>query len=622
MTVQTRMHAPPRNALEERAPTYRLPPAPPRRLHSPLVAPTLAPSSLHLSRRLRTSPRGSTQLIPSPIAQAFASMHSVHASPSGLIPASAQSPRAHRTARNGGGGGGTEGVTQSLGRFTNPPTQVAPTTSRSIIPYLASPSAPPRPRKSSGRPSSPRQHRVLANTSGWVDDKACAAVCLLILNDGRGGSCSCCNVSCSGGSSSSSEDVSISGAQRLHRPTLPPSLYSEHIASFLRFGSPLPNMLYAIGGRNSQRGPVDVVEMLDTWHGVWVECPAMPRRRAGAAVATLPDGRVLVVGGYDERGISEGILAECDLYDPYQERWTPGGVAHLQRARWGHGCAALGGRVYAVGGCSLLPDAEPHDIFMETLRTCEAYDPDRDCWEPFPSLQVPRSGLRVITVSCQYLVAVGGCDDVFGRADTQATVEIYDIFGCGGWELLKSRLAQPRTSAAVAAIDDERLLLAGGASSQLSVEEPLAPVEVYSLCRGRKERTIAELRGDVHPPVLPPASSSQPQEDPLLSRADDMLGGRMGCQAATLRFPSKDSAFPICDTECILIVGGEQCNDVDGDQFLPQQLCTVLAYDIANSSWREASAVPAMTVPRTTVAICVGVGRVATARLPVVRSLR
>merc|ERR1719436_1190823 len=111
---------------------------------------------------------------------------------------------------------------------------------------------------------------------------------------------------------------------------------------------------------------------------------------------------------------------------------------------------------------------------METLRSCEIYDPREDRWASFSPLRTARSGARVVALTGQRLAAVGGCDDVFGRAETQATVEIFDsITGC--WELLGQRLVQPRTSAAVAAIDDRRFFIAGGAPSQLSVEVFCAP---------------------------------------------------------------------------------------------------------------------------------------------------
>mmetsp|Transcript_114692 Transcript_114692/g.348928 ORF Transcript_114692/g.348928 Transcript_114692/m.348928 type:complete len:358 (-) Transcript_114692:272-1345(-) len=356
-------------------------------------------------------------------------------------------------------------------------------------------------------------------------------------------------------------------------------------------------MLYVFGGRNRRSGPVDTVEMLDTWHGSWVPCPPMPRRRAGSAATPLPDCRLLVVGGYDERGIVAGLLAHCDVYNPFTECWEKRGAAPLQRARWGHGCALLGGRVYAVGGCSLKADARPQEAFMETLRSCEVYDPGVDRWEVCSPLNVPRSGSRVIALGERHIAAVGGCDDVFGRAETQATIEVYSVTtGC--WALLEAQLTVPRTSAAVAALDCRRFLVAGGAPSQASVELCCLPL----------------------PPEHGERKGARDEAPAFGGRAvEDMPEARMGCQAAVLSLPTPQHGLSsrARGRRCLLVVGGERCDQTGAFQPLPRvrQLSSIAAYDLEDGAWREASAVPAMAVPRTTMAVCPGLGRVGPARL-------
>eukprot|EP00443_Scrippsiella_acuminata_P031113 CAMPEP_0115266934 /NCGR_PEP_ID=MMETSP0270-20121206/51728_1 /TAXON_ID=71861 /ORGANISM="Scrippsiella trochoidea, Strain CCMP3099" /LENGTH=375 /DNA_ID=CAMNT_0002683055 /DNA_START=68 /DNA_END=1191 /DNA_ORIENTATION=+ len=289
----------------------------------------------------------------------------------------------------------------------------------------------------------------------WVDPHSCTALCQLILDDRKGGA----------------------NAPAARRRALPPMLYAEHVAPFLRFDQPLPNMLYAFGGRSQRRGSLASVEMFDTWHGQWVPCPPMPARRAGGGAAMLPDGRLLVVGGYDERGIVDGLLDRCDVYNPVRRCWEEDGAAPLSRARWGHGCAALAGQVFVVGGCSLQRGSrEPREAFMETLRACEVYSPKENVWQPCAPLQVPRSGSRVVALGEQHLLAVGGCDDVFGRAETQPTAELFDL-STGRWTVLGSQLAQPRTTAGVAAVDGGRIIF-GGAPS-------LASAEVYQVPHSR-----------------------------------------------------------------------------------------------------------------------------------------
>ncbi|CAE8650107.1 unnamed protein product, partial [Polarella glacialis] len=180
--------------------------------------------------------------------------------------------------------------------------------------------------------------------------------------------------------------------------SLPPALFSQMIAPFLHFDGPMPGQLYVLGGRDNAQNPLDVVEMFDAWHGRWVTCPAMTVRRAGCAAAALPDGRLLVAGGYDEKGIVGGVLGSCEVFDPASQVWSRN-CAGLRRARWGHGCAELGGLVYAVGGCALIAGSIPREELMETLRACEVYDPSADTWSPAASLNVARAGARLVAIA-------------------------------------------------------------------------------------------------------------------------------------------------------------------------------------------------------------------------------
>jgi len=384
--------------------------------------------------------------------------------------------------------------------------------------------------------------------------------------------------------------------------SLPPSIYTDVIASFLHFDTPLPNMLYAVGGRNQQNGPLDTVEMFDTWHGCWLPCPPMSTRRAGCAAAMLPDGGMCVVGGYDENGIVKGLLASCEVFNPYKQQWDHS-CAPLVRARWGHGCSSLNGRIFVVGGCSLRPGAQPREAFMETLRGCEVYDAVANRWEPSADLNRARAGARVITLGQtreneggRYLAAVGGCDDVFGRAEMLPTLELYDPC-VGYWVMLETQLSTPRTTAAVAPLDDRRVLVVGGAAS-------LSSSEVYSVRPPRGQLTDAFNR-------------QEDDDEMLAAQVNDMAEGRMGCQAAALWLPkngaqSSDSGgYPICDSRCVVVVGGENGEEEDWDygQTFVRQFNSVLVYDTDNDAWRDTSPVPPMPTPRTTTALCVGLGR-------------
>lgn len=369
---------------------------------------------------------------------------------------------------------------------------------------------------------------------------------------------------------------------------LPPAVYDCVVAPFLHFDAPLPNQLYAIGGRNEEQEALATVEMFDTWHGQWVTCPDMLVRRAGCAASLLRDGRLLVVGGYDDKGIVDGLLASCDVFDPAKQAWTAL-PADLQRARWGHGCATLDSKVYTVGGCSLRPGAPAQDAFMETLRSCEVYDPEVGKWTMCADLNVARAGARVVTFGDRYLAVVGGCDDVFGHAEILPSVELFDS-QIGRWALLDAQLSTPRTTAAVAAIDDSQILIFGGAPS-------LSSGEVYQM---PKQVGIQTAPGG--------AAGEAKQEGGEVSLISGIADGRMGCQAMALGLPAQGKSFPLCTEPCVVIVGGENGDeDWEGNT---RHFSSVLVYDVGKKCWRPDGSFPNIPTSRTALALCLAPGRV------------
>merc|ERR1712070_687578 len=233
---------------------------------------------------------------------------------------------------------------------------------------------------------------------------------------------------------------------------------------------------------------------------------------------------------------------------------------------------------------------------METLRSCEVYDPETNAWAPCASLKIGRSGARLVNLGDSRLAAVGGCDDVFGRAETQATVELFDV-SVGSWTLLDLRLSEPRTSAAISAIDDTRIFVAGGAPSRATAEVYQVPLPRDT--EDESENEVEKVCGAEN-----------------FAAVMEMTDGRMGCQAAMISLPRKGSDYPQTENRCVLVIGGERCDEV-GEHPLPRvkQLSSVAAFDLDAGAWREDSIVPSMSIPRTTVALCSGSGRVASARL-------
>jgi hypothetical protein len=160
------------------------------------------------------------------------------------------------------------------------------------------------------------------------------------------------------------------------------------------------------------------------------------------------------------------------------------------------------------------------------------------------------------------------------------TVEVFDS-AVGRWSLLDLHLSAPRTTAAVASLEDQRILVVGGAPS-------LSSAEVF------------------HMP-----SGEQNQPDRGAAQIPGIAEGRMGCQAVALKLPANGDRYPLCSQQCVLVVGGENGEeDWEGAQAPVRQFSSVLVYDTQEDCWRPDSSFPNMQVPRTAMAVCVGHGRI------------
>jgi len=280
----------------------------------------------------------------------------------------------------------------------------------------------------------------------------------------------------------------------------------------------------------------------------------------------------------------------------------------MQRARWGHGSASLGGKVYVVGGCSsFIGTVETGRHSMETLESCEVYDPESNTWSPIAPLNVARSGARVIAMEGRYLAVVGGCSDIFGQQAPLNSVEVYDPVA-GTWILLAHGLAQARPTAGVAALEDG----SGSGSGQVFVfggaGAASASAEVFEVSTPGQAPRIAEAA---------PTAEDDGWDKKFRRAANPEVGellvapeARMGCQAVALTLPAPGKRFPVVERPSMVVIGGEGLRPSVRRGGAPERmiLSSVLAFDIASGTWRDDMVMPPMPTPRTSAAICIGEG--------------
>jgi WD40 repeat protein len=136
----------------------------------------------------------------------------------------------------------------------------------------------------------------------------------------------------------------------------------------------------------------------------------MSSARWHAQATLLPDGRVLVSGGYGVPGV-----ATADVYDPETGHFTPTG--NLTTPRMGHTQTLLpDGRVLVVGGTTSAAS-------WAGLASAEIWDPVSGTFTPTGSLSVGRSVHEAVLLADGRVLIVGGQTSA-GAAVTSA--ELYD----------------------------------------------------------------------------------------------------------------------------------------------------------------------------------------------------
>ena len=150
---------------------------------------------------------------------------------------------------------------------------------------------------------------------------------------------------------------------------------------------------------------LSTAELYDPASGTWTSASFTPRSpRANHTATLLPDGRVLVTGGY---GSPSAVV-----YDPVSNTWTETGSMSI--ARYFHAAALLpNGKVLVTGGRGSTGD-------NVAKASAELYNPATGTWSATGSLNDARNSHTATLLSNGYVLIAGGSNDT-----TLASTELY-----------------------------------------------------------------------------------------------------------------------------------------------------------------------------------------------------
>jgi hypothetical protein len=213
--------------------------------------------------------------------------------------------------------------------------------------------------------------------------------------------------------------------------------------------------------------------------------------RAFAAAAPLPDGRVLVAGGFD---YGVGVLSSAEVFDPATNSFSSAGIGSMSVPRSGAVAAPLpDGRVLVAGGRYQTTE---DTLYPRDLSSAEVFDPATNSFSSagIGSMSTQRAFAAAAPLpDGQVLVAGGGVAHpgrIFSSAEVfDPATNSFSSAGIGS-------MSVPRDGAAAAPLPDGRVLVAGGSGDSSAEIFALgsAPPAPSATCRG-KQATIVGTNG-------------------------------------------------------------------------------------------------------------------------------
>ena len=244
----------------------------------------------------------------------------------------------------------------------------------------------------------------------------------------------------------------------------------------------LPNgQVLVAGGLGATFNSLSSAELYDPATGKWTVTGSMNTSRDGHTATLLPNGQVLVAGGNAIVNNSLVIFSSAELYNPSNGTWTK--TSRMSAAREIHTATLVpNGQVLVAGGYG------PTGTFNGSLSSAELYNPSTGKWIATGSLNTARYGHTAVLLANGEALVLDGVDVSPGGTFPLSSTEQYDS-ATGKWTVNGKTFQSGFSGFIVTLLGTGKVLIAGGITGVYPNERITAAAELYDPSTGTSAST-------------------------------------------------------------------------------------------------------------------------------------
>jgi Kelch motif len=204
--------------------------------------------------------------------------------------------------------------------------------------------------------------------------------------------------------------------------------------------------------------------------GTVSETAHMQIARASHSSTLLPDGRVLIAGGFGGSGTERDPYRSTEIYDPRTGSFQTAGNMTIGRS--GHTATLLkNGKLLIAGGWTGR---------YNLRRSAELYDPATGVFTPTGNMVIERAGNTAALLPDGKVLVAGGEDR---SENALSSAEIYDP--STGKFTRTGDMSEPRGEATATALRNGKVLIVGGGSGHYPSQNVYRSAELYDPATGK-----------------------------------------------------------------------------------------------------------------------------------------